>query len=39
MVTHLHVCPVQLLDVKVIYTQVQLLLAELTCGDRFQVRA
>lgn len=39
MVTHLHVCPVQLLDVKVVYTQVQLLLAELTRSDRLQVRA
>lgn len=37
--THLHVRPVQLLDVKVVNVQVQLLLAQLAGGDGLQVGA
>lgn len=38
-ITHLHMCPVYLLNVKVVKVQVQLLLAEFTCGDGLQVCA
>lgn len=37
--THLHIRPVQLLDVKVVYVQMQRLLAQLAGGDRLQVGA